>query len=80
MGPTDSRVESIPFLHANQAFTITFVEDLSFAEVRAILDYLIECDAFNPESQEHRGPYDIDAMETSFRVWVQEMEVMIVRP
>lgn len=80
MGPTDSRVESMPFLHANQVFTITFVEDLSFAEVRAILDHLLERDAFNLEVQEDRGPYHIDAVDASFKVWVQEMEVIIMRP
>ena len=80
MGPTDSQVESMPFLHANQVFTITFVEDLSFVEVRAILDHLLACDAFNPDIQEDRGPYHIDAGDSSFRVWVTEMEVIIMRP
>jgi hypothetical protein len=76
---TDSAVESIPFLHANQVFTITFVEDLSFVEVRSILDQLLELSAFDAEIQEQRGRYLLDVQEDSFDVWVSEMEVIIVR-
>jgi hypothetical protein len=79
MEPTSSTVESMPFLHANQVFTITFVEDFTFSEVRAILDHLLERDAFSPEAQDERGHYLIDVDESSFQVWVAEMEVIIMR-
>lgn len=79
MEPTSSTVESMPFLHANQVFTITFVEDFTFSEVRAILDHLLERDAFSSEIQDEPGHYLIDVDESSFQVWVAEMEVIIVR-
>ena len=44
-------MESMPFLHANNIFTITFEDDLAFTEVRSILDQLLERNAFNPEIQ-----------------------------
>jgi hypothetical protein len=79
MEPTRSAVESMPFLHANQIFTITFVEDFTFSEVRAILDDLLARGAFNTEIQDEHGHYLIDVQESSFRVWVTEMEVIITR-
>lgn len=79
MYPKDLEVDSMPFLHANQIFTITFFEDLLFAEVRGILDHLLENDAFNQEVQEERGVYLIDLEDCSFEVWVAETEVIIKR-
>lgn len=79
MRSPDSTAESMPFLHANQVFTITFLEDLTFSEVRAILDHLLEHGAFRPENQEQGGSYLIEAQQCSFQVWVTEMEVIIVR-
>jgi|GEM_PF-464828 len=70
-------MESMPFLHANQIFTITFLEDLAFADVRQILDHLLEADAFKPEVQDERGHYVIELERNSFDVWVCEMEVII---
>lgn len=70
-------MESMPFLHDNQIFTITFFEDLAFADVREILDYLIEVDAFSPEVQSERGHYVIELKRGPFNVWVYEMEVII---
>jgi hypothetical protein len=79
MEPTSSTVESMPFLHANQVFTIIFVEDFTFSEVRAILDRLLERNAFGSEIQDEQGHYLIDVDESSFQVWVAEMEVIIMR-
>ena len=79
MLPPDSAAESIPFLHANQVFTIIFLEDLAFSEVRAILDHLLEQDAFLPENQDQGDFYLIEVQECSFQVWVTEMEVIIKR-
>ncbi|MGC8905893.1 MAG: hypothetical protein ACP5M0_00450 [Desulfomonilaceae bacterium] len=70
-------MESMPFLHANRIFTITFLEDLAFADVRRILDHLLEADAFSPEVQAERGHYVIELDHGSFNVWVYEMEVII---
>jgi hypothetical protein len=70
-------MESIPFAHANQMFTITFEDDLSFTQVRAILDHLIAQNAFDHEVQAERGLYEIEVDEGSFKVWVTEMEVIV---
>ena len=72
-------MESIPFLHANQVFTIFFLEDLAFAEVRQILDYLLARNAFDPDIQVHRGQYTIRLDQSSFAVWVAETDVIIQR-
>jgi hypothetical protein len=75
----DATMDSIPFLHAGQVFTITFFDDLAFTEVRSILDHLLAEDAFNPIIQENSGLYPIVVEGHSFRVWVAEMEVIIKR-
>jgi hypothetical protein len=72
-------MESMPFLHANRVFTITFADDLAFAEVRAILDYLLEAEAMNPLTQDVHREHHIAVAEASFQVWVDESEVFIVR-
>lgn len=72
-------MESMPFLHANQVFNIFFLEDLAFGEVRAILDHLIAQQAFDLSTQEPQDFYQIDLDESSFQVWVSEMDVIIER-
>jgi hypothetical protein len=72
-------MESMPFLHANQVFNIFFLEDLAFAEVRAILDHLLAKDAFDIRIQETQASYHIDLDTSSFQVWVSETNVMIER-
>jgi hypothetical protein len=72
-------MESMPFLHANQVFNIFFLEDLAFAEVRAILDHLLSQQAFDVNTEEPHGFYQIDLDESSFQVWVSELDVIIER-
>ena len=72
-------VDSMPFLHANQVFNVTFFEDLTFTEVRSILDHLLDRNAFTSEVQEVRGLYLIDVEGCAFKVWVAEMDVIIKR-
>lgn len=72
-------MESMPFLHANQVFTLFFLEDLAFSEVRSILDHLLNRNAFDPIVQEHHDKYRIDVEHASFVVWVSEMDVAIRR-
>jgi hypothetical protein len=74
-----ARMESMPFLHENQVFTLTFEEDLSFVHTRTILDYLILMNAFDPSIQEERGVYDINVDASVFKVWVTELEVIVQR-
>jgi hypothetical protein len=75
----DHAMESMPFFHANQIFTLFFVEDLTFVEVRAVLDQLIDQDAFNAQVQQHKAEYCIHVESVSFHVWVDEMKVVIRR-
>ena len=70
-------MEYIPFLHANQIFNIACEEDLSFVEVRAILDLLLRENAFSLDTQEAKGHYHIDFDGAHFEVWVAEMDVFI---
>jgi len=70
-------MDSIPFLHANRLFTIFFVEDLEFKEVRGILDHLLDRNAFPPEVSEQSGPYHVRLEQVSFTVWVSDMDVVI---
>jgi len=73
-------VDSIPFLHAGQVFTIVFEDDLDFAEVRGILDRLLAQDAFDVVVQQaRRESYWIDLENSSFQVWVSEMDVIVKR-
>jgi hypothetical protein len=70
-------MESIPFVHANRMFTIVFFEDLAFSEVRYILDYLLQRNAFDPDVQDDEGFYVVDIENCPFRVWVSERDVII---
>ncbi|MCA1959665.1 MAG: hypothetical protein LDL33_02630 [Desulfomonile sp.] len=70
-------MDSIPFVHANRLFTIFFVEDLEFWEVRAILDRLLDRNAFDTHIQEIQSRYEIDLEDDSFTVWVSETDVYI---
>ena len=70
-------MDSIPFLHADRVFTIFFLEDLAFTEVREILDSLIDQDAFNVEVQKLRAEYRINLDHAQFNVWVSELDVVI---
>ena len=72
-------MEYIPFLHANQVFSIACEEDLAFSDVRAILDALLEENAFNLALQETQAYYRIEFDESLFEVWVAEMSVFIRR-
>jgi hypothetical protein len=72
-------MENMPFLHADRIFSIVFMEDLAFSEVRGILDELLAENAFSPEVQEQQGFYQIDFNSSSFNVWVSEMEVIVKR-
>ncbi len=72
-------MDTIPFLHANRIFTITFQDDLAFFEVRSILDSLLHRDAFDPAIQECAEVYSIKVDEVVFQVWVDEMHVVIHR-
>lgn len=72
-------MESMPILHANQIFTIFFEDDLAFTEVRGVLDYLLERQAFSERVQSSTIEYSIDVDQSSFHVWVWDTDVVIRR-
>jgi hypothetical protein len=72
-------MDSMPFLHANRTFTLTFFEDLAFVDVRAILDELIARHAFDPRVQETASMYVITRESASFNVWTADHDVIIRR-
>ena len=72
-------MESMPILHANRLFTILFEDDLAFTEVRAVLDHLLDRNAFRDDVRESDIEYHIDLDQASFDVWVHEMDVIIQR-
>jgi hypothetical protein len=73
-------MDSIPFLHAGQVFTIIFEDDLDFSEVRGILDHLLAQHAFDVVVQQaRRESYWIDVENSSFQVWVSELDVIVQR-
>lgn len=72
-------MESMPFLHANKIFTITFKDDLPFFIVRSILDQLLDKNAFDTESERFGESYQLTCDTEEFKVWVVKMEVIILR-
>ena len=55
-------MESMPFLHAGNIFTITFEDDLEFVEVRFILDQLLRLNAFYADTQAEHGYYSLPTL------------------
>jgi hypothetical protein len=72
-------MEFIPFLHASQIFNIGCEDDLAFSEVRAILDELLQDNAFDSEVQQSQGHYRIEVDDSLFEVWVVQTDVFIRR-
>jgi hypothetical protein len=70
-------MESIPFYHAERLFTIFFVEDLAFVEVRAVLDVLLDEDVFDPGTGGPDRMYEVEVEDSSFKVWVNDFNVAI---
>jgi hypothetical protein len=70
-------MDSMQFLHANRIFNILFEDDLTFVQVRAILDHLLERNAFDEEVQAREPFYSIDVENLPFDVWVSDMDVVI---
>jgi hypothetical protein len=74
-------MEVYPFHHRNLFFHIITDYDLTFDEVRRILDYLLEVDAFK-ETEEGWGPgkfYGLQLEKVQYEVDVNQYEVVIYR-
>ena len=69
-----------PFHHKNLCFNILTDYDLSFQEIRGILDRLSELDAFKKEGEADGGVfYDIQLGQVLYEVDVNGYEVVIYR-
>jgi hypothetical protein len=74
-------MEVYPFHHRNSFFHIITDYDLTFDEVRRILDYLLEVKAFR-ETEESWGQgkfYGIQLEKVQYEVDVNRYEVVIYR-
>ena len=74
-------MEVYPFHHANLLFNIITDYDLTFEEIRGILDYLLKKEAFSEEGGEFEGGkfYDIRFGNVLYEVDVHGYEVVIYR-
>lgn len=75
------KMEVYPFHHRNLLFNIFTDLDLSFQEVRGVLDYLLEAKAFSPEKEEDPSLggmiYDVRLGQVQYTVDVLGYEVVI---
>ena len=74
-------MEVYPFHHQNLFFNIITDYDLTFIEIRGLLDYLLKINAFN-EKGEDRGCgklYDIQLDNVQYEVDVNGYEVTFCR-
>lgn len=74
-------MEVYPIHHQNLFFRIITDYDLTFKEVRGILDYLLEVDAFQKEEDGWEGGkfYDIQLDNVHYEADVNFCEVVIYR-
>ncbi len=74
-------MEAYPFLHRNLFFNIITEYDLTFKEIRGILDTLLKKDAFHVEDQNWEGGkiYDIDVDHVQYIADVNRYEVAIYK-
>ncbi len=73
-------MEVYPFHHQNLFFNIITDYDLTFKEIRGVLDYLLKMEAFS-EGDEFEGGkfYDIRLGHVLYEVDVHRCEVLIYR-
>jgi hypothetical protein len=74
-------MEVYPFHHRNLFFSIITDYDLSFEEIRGILNYLLEVEAFKEEGEDWgQGKlFDIQLGKVAYAVDVNRHEVVIYR-
>jgi len=74
-------MEAYPFHHRDLLFNIFTDLDLTFKEIRGVLDYLWEAKAFPPEKEEDASMggmiYDIQLGQARYTVDVLGYEVVI---
>ncbi len=72
-------MEVYPFHHRNLFFHIITDYDLSFVEVRGILDYLLDAGAFKEEGEDwgEGKLYDVQLGKVQYAVDVNQYEVAV---
>jgi hypothetical protein len=71
-------MEVYPFHHRNLFFYIITHLDLTFKEIRGILDYLLEADAFQEKKDQEPGAlYEFSLEDVEYVVDVHQYEVVI---
>jgi hypothetical protein len=81
MAAFEEQMEVYPFHHQNLFFNIITDYDLTFQEIRGILDYLLKVEAFVEEGEGWQGGkfYDIFLGKFHYEVDVHHYEVIIYR-
>ncbi len=74
-------MEVYPFHHKNLFFNIITDLDLTFVEIREILDYLLDKAAFSEESDDFESGkfYDVQVENALYEVDVHGYEMIIFR-
>ena len=74
-------MEVYPFHHRNLLFNVITDYDLTFREIREVLDYLLEAEAFSGKGDEFEGGkfYDVRLKKVSYEVGVHGYEIVIYR-
>jgi len=74
-------MEVYPFHHQNLFFNIITDFDLTFKEIRGVLDYLLQLDAFKEDGEDRECGkfYDIHLENVQYEVDINGFEVMIYR-
>jgi hypothetical protein len=74
-------MEVYPFHHQNLFFNIITDYDLTFKEIRGVLDYLLQSDAFKEDGEDRECGkfYDIHLENVQYEVDINGFEVMIYR-
>ena len=74
-------MEVYPFHHQNLFFNIITDYDLTFKEIRGVLDYLLQMDAFKEDGEDRECGklYDIQLENVRYEVDVNGHEVIIWR-
>jgi len=72
-------LEPFPFHYRNKLFQLYTEYDLTFKEVRALIDELLEMDAFNMDrnGEEEWIPYQIEYKDHFYEVWVSFPGIVI---
>ena len=76
-----SKMEVFPFHYRNLLFNIITDYDLTFQEIRGILDYLFDAKAFDErgENQEPGSLFDIEIDRVQYVVDINGCEVIVYR-